>query len=70
MNMKLLDAQITMLAGRSKVRKIAVENFLSSMGGLTRDEALGNLYLDAGLYRWNSATIEAIRKGIMLATED
>lgn len=68
--MKLLDAQIAMLAGRSKVRKIAVENFLSSMGGLTREEARGNLYLDAVLYRWNAPTIEAIAKGIALAVED
>lgn len=68
--MKLLDAQIAMLAGRSKVRRIAVENFLSSMEGLTRMQALGNLYLDAGLYGWNAATVAAIRKGIELAEDD
>jgi len=64
---KLLDVEIVMLAGRSKVRRIAVENFLSSMDGLTEMEAVGNLYQDARLYGWNGPTVDAIRKGIQLA---
>ena len=47
-----------------KVRKVAVENFLTSIGGLTRQEALLNLEMDARLYNWNTPTKTAIIRGI------
>ena len=50
----------------SKVKAIAVSNFLCSMHGLTYHEAMGNLELDAQMYKWNSATVSAIRSGILL----
>lgn len=56
-----------MLSGRHKVKKMAVENFLMSLGDLTEQEAIGNMYLDANLYRWNRETMDAIRKGIQMA---
>jgi hypothetical protein len=51
---------------RPGVRRIAVENFLSTLGELSFVEALGNLTLDAGLYRWNEATCKAIYDGILV----
>jgi len=63
---KLTLKEIEKLSNRKGVRKIAVENFLFSMGEDGRT-ALSNLYLDASLYKWNSATINAIQKGIRIA---
>lgn len=57
--------RITELAQGAKVRRVAVENFLSSLEGLTGQEALGNLELDAASYRWNGETRSAIHQGIM-----
>lgn len=48
----------------SAVRQIAVENFLGSLGGMTRDDANANLEMDARMYKWNAATVKAIRTGI------
>lgn len=63
---KLTLAEIERFASRKNVRRIAVENFLMSMGA---DDyvATQNVYLDAGLYHWNADTVRAIREGIMLA---
>jgi len=60
--------EIERLSGRKNVRKIAVENFLCSMGN---DEhvAFSNLELDASMYRWNSATVKAISDGIKAASK-
>lgn len=51
-----------------KVRKIAIENFLMSMGVEER-VARANLGYDKSLYRWNQETVEAIKKGIDFACE-
>ena len=61
----ITSSQISRLATRDGVRRIAVENFLSSMDDPS--EALANLELDARLYRWNAATVRAIRDGIRMA---
>jgi hypothetical protein len=61
----LTGKQIIELASKPKVKKIAVENFLSSLGQDNRDN-LANLEMDAALYKWNAATIAAILKGISL----
>jgi len=60
--------EIKLLASRPGIKRMAVENFLMSMGTnnlITK----ANLELDAKLYKWNSATIRAIRAGIKLASE-
>src|SRR5271157_2692533 len=65
--MSLSPTQIEKLAARKGVRKIAVENFLGSLGSLRQIEALGNLFWDAASYRWNAATVDAIKHGIRMA---
>lgn len=60
--------EIEQLASRPGVKRIAVENFLISMGtdGMI---ARTNLELDTKCYKWNTATVRAIRAGIQLAGE-
>lgn len=62
----LTISRITELALKKGVKKIAVENFLHSVGanGSIRD-ALLNLNMDARSYQWNAATVNAIRQGII-----
>ena len=62
--MALSSAEIDKLAARKGVRKIAVENFLGTLGSEGRSGALQNLYSDAASYKWNSATVSAITSGI------
>lgn len=57
--------RINQLANLAKVKKIAVENFLGTLGGMSKDDALNNLTQDARDYRWNAPTVNAIRKGIL-----
>lgn len=57
-------ADIIAKAGKG-CKRIAVENFLMSVGK-SRVEALMNLEMDAASYRWNAATVNAIRKGILI----
>ncbi len=64
--MKLTNEQIEQLASRTGAKRIAVENFLMSLYGVTKDEALGNLSLDARSYKWNAQTVKAIRNGIYI----
>lgn len=66
---KLLDEEIEKLASRTGVKRIAAENFLSSMG-LDYFDACGNLALDAKLYKWNAQTKKAISDGIELAMKE
>jgi len=63
---ELSDSEITNLASKPNVRRIAVENFLMSMGDDSLNAYL-NLDLDTRLYKWNAPTQNAIRKGIALA---
>lgn len=52
-------------ASKKSIKKIAVENFLMSVGqNQTEYNAKQNLYADAQSYKWNSATINTIYKGI------
>jgi len=57
--------RIEELARQPKTRRVAVENFLSSLGGLSFQEAKGNLELDAASYRWNEETVGAIWTGVL-----
>ena len=65
---QLTSTEVAKFAARPGVRKVAVMNFLGTLGeaGSTRGE-LRNLYADAQSYRWNVATIKAIEAGIKLA---
>jgi hypothetical protein len=66
--MKTLTAdQIAKLASKKGAKSSAVENFLGSLGGMSRMDALMNLTYDAASYKWKSATVSAIRSGILLA---
>ena len=53
-----------------KCKPEAVFNFLSSMAGLTQDEAMMNLTMDSKLYRWSNDTMFAIRDGDFKNIED
>ena len=63
---QLTIPEINKLASRKNVRKIAVENFLMSMGDNPLAASI-NMRYDADLYKWNSVTIQAIKAGIVLA---
>ena len=65
----LTPEKITELASRKGVRKIAVENFLGTLGNegpAGERGALRNMYDDARSYKWNCATQSAIERGIKL----
>jgi hypothetical protein len=59
----ITSERISELASGKNVRRVAVENFLSTFGGTQRD-ALLNLQMDARSYRWNRETQAAIAEGI------
>jgi hypothetical protein len=67
MKMRILTGvEIEKLASRKGVQRMSVENFLATMG----DDAMGasmNVAQDARSYKWNAATVKAIRDGILLA---
>jgi len=51
-----------------KARKIAVEDFLSTVASFqTKSNALANARKDALLYGWNAQTAQAIWEGISTA---
>jgi hypothetical protein len=52
------------LANQDGVRTVAIENFLGTLGGMTEDEAMGNLVQDAKAFRWDTLTIRVIQQGI------
>jgi len=63
---QLTNTEIETLASRKGARRIAVENFLSTMGE-DAHAAAGNLAQDAASYGWNGATRAAIAAGIRMA---
>lgn len=65
---ELTTTEIEKLASGKNVRRIAVENFLSSMD--VSEVSYGNIancQQDALSYKWNRETVAAIREGIRLA---
>ena len=62
----LTSEEIESLASRAKVRRTAVENFLSTMGTNAMN-AYNNADLDRDSYKWNAPTFGAIMKGIEMA---
>jgi len=64
----LTNEEVEKFSQRKNAKAIAVSNFLSTMGGQTYEDACGNLEMDAHMYKWNSATVAAIRAGILLAS--
>jgi hypothetical protein len=66
----LTSEEIAPLAARKGVRKIAVENFLCTVHANPDAYcATQNLYMDANMYKWNTATQSAIKAGITLASK-
>lgn len=63
--MKLSHERIQELASQPGVKRIAVENFLSTLGSMTYQEAKMNLEMDARSYRWNDETVSAIWQGLL-----
>lgn len=65
---KLTTDEIKGLASRNNVKRIAVENFLSTVTlNPNRSAAIGNAFADAKVYGWSRATLQAILTGIDLA---
>jgi nitrous oxide reductase len=67
---RLESAQIEKLATRKDVRSVAVYNFLGTAPLNSYNDylnALGNLDMDARLYKWNAQTVKAIRDGLKMA---
>ncbi len=67
---KLSNVEIEKLASRKGAKRIAIENFLSSLEGLNEFEAFGNLYSDAKSYHWNRKTVDQISAGIRKVFQD
>lgn len=72
MAQSLTPEQLETFASRKNVNRTAVENFLASLNleerlpyG-ARGNADVNLTNDARAYKWNSATVKAIRDGLRL----
>ena len=66
--MNKLDMKtIEELASRPGVKRIAVENFLMTLGDNDKKTALTNLGNDALVYNWNAVTFGAIYDGIIIA---
>jgi len=61
----LTPEAIQELATRPGVKKVAVENFLGTLDGMTYQEAVSNCELDARSYRWSYETSGAIREGLV-----
>lgn len=67
---ELTSAEIEKLASGKGVKRIAVENFLSTL-----DTSIGvmgntmNAQMDARMYKWNSVTVRAIEAGIRMAAK-
>lgn len=62
---RLAIRDIKLLADREGVKRIAVENFLFSMTGDFYTD-INHLKAEKRLYKWNSATVKAIKEGIKL----
>jgi len=61
----LTAKRIEELAFGPKIRRVAVENFLSSLDGLDYQDAKANLEVDAASYRWSEETVSAVWQGIL-----
>lgn len=62
----ITEEQIIELSSRPGVKRVAVENFLMSLNDSTYQEMVGNCEMDAASYKWNTATVGAIREGILM----
>jgi hypothetical protein len=64
---RLTAEQIELLASREDARRVAVENFLSTVDPLDGPgAAFVNMRADARSYKWNESTVDAIRTGLVL----
>lgn len=61
----LSNERINQLSEKKNVKKIAVQNFLWTLSSdIPMEYTLENLNMDARLYKWNTATVNAIKTGI------
>jgi hypothetical protein len=65
----LTSQEIEQLASRPKVKRMAVENFLSGLSSMSEMEAGMNLSQDSRSYKWSPETVKAIKDGIKLAAK-
>lgn len=65
---ELTRTEIERYASAKGVKRIAVENFLSSLdpGSGSMGNTM-NMHMDAQMYKWNEATVRAIEAGIRAA---
>lgn len=64
----LTGIEIFNLASRKGAKRVAVENFLSSLdNSMPSQFHLANLQRDGLVYHWNAATRNAVKAGILLA---
>ena len=68
---KLTETEMMLFAKKNGVKKIAFENFITSIDlSKPKYQHVFNLCLDSGLYKWNVETIEAILNGIDIMYEE
>lgn len=63
---RLTAEKVQELANKKGVRRVAVENFLGTLGKEGELYATLNMRQDARDYKWNAATQAAISQGIKL----
>ena len=64
MSQQIIDSIIKKYEKKKDFRRLPVENFLGTLRGSTRWEAVANLHQDAQCYRWKPSIVSAIKEGI------
>ncbi len=59
-----IEAIVAKFKSKPGFRETPVRNFLGSMGGMSKSDALGNLNADARSYNWKPSIVAAIKAGI------
>ena len=61
---QIINTIIAKYEKKKDFRSRPVLNFLGSLGGSTRMDAMQNLHADAKCYKWKACIVSAIRDGI------
>jgi len=61
---QIIDTIIAKYEKKKDFRSRPVLNFLGSLGGSTRWDAVQNLHADAQCYKWKPCIVNAIKEGI------
>lgn len=51
---------------RRQHERMAIENFMATLGGLSLDEALANVELDARAYGWDRSTVRELAHSVRM----